>query len=99
MNNLIFIYNMEKLTEENVEDFNIDALYDTLSKNKQINKDKLNNNKLKKEKIKSKIMNLYVCENTKNKLIENMNKNICLDSYENHIDKLKNLKLTRYSDG
>ena len=44
-------------------------------------------------------MNLYVCENTKNKLIENMNRNICLDRYENHIDKLKNFKLTRYSDG
>jgi hypothetical protein len=55
--------------------------------------------KLKKEKIKSEIINLYVCENTKNKLIENMNRNICLDLYENHIDKLKSLKLTRYSDG
>ena len=55
--------------------------------------------RLKKEKIKSKIINLTVCESTKNKLIENMNRNICLDRYENHIDKLKNLKLTRYSDG
>ena len=75
----------------------ITSLYDLSITNKDnYNKCKI---KLKKNKIKSKIMNLNFCENTKNKLIENMNKNICLDSYENHIDKLKNFKLIRYSDG
>ena len=73
------------------------SLYDLSITNKDnYNKCKI---KLKKDKIKSKILNLYVCGNTKNKLIENMNRNICLDSYENHIDKLKNFKLIRYSDG
>ena len=75
----------------------VTSLYDLSITNKDnYNKCKI---KLKKDKIKSKIMNINICENTKNKLIENMNKNICLDSYENHIDKLKKLKLTRYSDG
>ena len=75
----------------------ITSLYDLSMTNKDnYNKCKI---KLKKEKIKSKIMNLNFCENTKNKLIKQMNRNICLDHYESHIDKLKNLKLTRYSDG
>ena len=75
----------------------VTSLYDLSITNKDnYNKCKI---KLKKDKIKSKIMNINVCENTKNKLIENMNRNICLDRYENHIDKLKNFKLTRYSDG
>ena len=75
----------------------VTSLYDLSITNKDnYNKCKI---KLKKDKKKSKIMNINICENTKNKLIENMNKNICLDSYENHIDKLKKLKLTRYSDG
>ena len=92
MNNLPFeldhlIYNYLPVT----------SIYDLSITNKDnYNKCKM---KLKKDKIKSKIMILNVCENTKNKLIVNMNRNICLDSYENHIDKLKNLKLTRYSDG
>jgi len=73
------------------------SLYDLSMTNKgNYNKCKI---KLKKDKIKSKIMNINVCENTQNKLIENMNKDINLDHYEIHINKLKNLKLTRYSDG
>ena len=84
MNNLPFeldhlIYNYLPVT----------SIYDLSITNKDnYNKCKI---KLKKDKIKSKIMILNVCENTKNKLIVNMNRNICLDSYENHIDKLKNL--------
>ena len=75
----------------------VTSLYDLSITNKDnYNKCRIS---LKKEKIKSKILNLYVCKNTKNKLIENMNRNICLDRYENHIDKLKSLKLSRYSDG
>jgi uncharacterized protein YpuA (DUF1002 family) len=75
----------------------ITSLYDLSITNKDnYNKCKI---KLKKDKIKTKIMNLNVCENTKNKLIENMNKKINLDYYENHINKIKNLKLVRYLDG
>lgn len=75
----------------------VTSIYDLSITNKDnYNKCKI---KLKKDKIKSKIMNLNFCENTKNKLIKQMNKNICLDRYGSHIDKLKNLKLTRYSDG
>lgn len=73
------------------------SLYDLSMTNKgNYNKCKI---KLKKEKIKSKINKLSVCDNTKNKLIKNMNKNIKLDHYEIHINKFQKLKLTRYSDG
>jgi len=73
------------------------SLYDLSMTNKDnYNKCKI---KLKKDKIKSKIMNINVCENTQNKLIKNMNKDINLDHYEIHINKFQKLKLTRYIDG
>ncbi len=86
------------LEHEIINHLDILSLYDY----SLTNKDNYNEykNKLKKSKITNEINKLNLYENTKNILIKNMNnKNICLEKYEHHINKLKILNLTRYSDG
>ena len=74
------------------------SLYD-LSLTNNTNYDKTKTS-LKKRKIKSKISELNLSNNTKKRLIGNIsNTSVSLDHYERHIDNIKKIKMTRYTDG